>query len=203
VTGPSGGFFTQIANGAPFDIFFSADSEYPKRLENASLIEPGSLFEYAQGHIVLWAPDKSALDVAQGGWNTLLDERVKKIAIANPEHAPYGVAAVEALKKAGIYEKVKDKLVFGENISQAAQFVQSGNAQVGIIALSLAVSPAMKTGEKWDVPAEMYPPIKQSAVMLKSSKNKGAARAFLEFVKSAKGREILQRSGFTVPTPAP
>ena len=199
--GSSGNFLTQIQNGAPFDLFFSADSEYPKKLEAAGRTEPGTLREYAVGHIVIWTPHDSGVDAAKAGWQSLLDQRVKKIAIANPEHAPYGRAAVAAMKKAGIYEQVKDQLVYGENISQTAQFVQSGNAQAGIVALSLAISPAMKNGNKWEIPADSYPPIKQAAVILKASKNKDAARGFLDFVSGPQGREILQRFGFTVPSP--
>jgi molybdate transport system substrate-binding protein len=198
--GSSGNFLTQIQNGAPFDLFFSADSEYPKKLEAASLAEPGTLSEYAVGHIVIWTPRDSGIDAAKDGWRCFLDQRVKKIAIANPEHAPYGHAAVEAMKKAGIYEQVKDKLVYGENISQAAEFVQSGNAQVGIVARSLALSPAMKNGNRWEIPPDSYPPIKQAVVLLKASKNKDAARRFLDFVSGSQGREILQRFGFTVPS---
>jgi len=199
--GSSGNFLTQIQNGAPFDLFFSADSEYPKKLEAAGLAEPGTLREYAVGHIVIWTPSDSEINPATDGWKCLLDQRVKKIAIANPDHAPYGRAAMAALKKAGIYEQVKGKLVYGENISQTAEFVQSGNAQTGIIALSLAVSPAMKNGNKWEISADSYPPIKQTAIILRASKNKDAARRFLDFVSGPQGREILQRFGFTVPTP--
>src|ERR1700681_3467072 len=199
--GSSGNFLTQIQNGAPFDLFFSADSEYPKKLEAAGLAEPGTLREYAVGHMVIWTPGDNGINAAKDGWKCLLDQRVKKIAIANPEHAPYGRAAFTAMKKAGIYEQVKDKLVYGENISQAAEFVQSGNAQVGIVALSLAISPAMKNGNRWEIFADSYPAIKQAAVMLKASKNKDAARRFLEFVSGPQGREILQRFGFTAPTP--
>ena len=198
--GSSGNFLTQIQNGAPFDLFFSADSEYPKKLEAAGLAEPGTFREYAVGHIVMWTPSDSGINAAKDGWKSLLDQRAKKVAIANPEHAPYGRAAVAAMKKAGIYEQVKDKLVFGENISQAAEFVQSGNAQVGIVALSLAISPAMKHGNGWEIPADSYPPIKQAEVILKASKNKDTARRFLEFVSGSQGQEILQRFGFTVPT---
>ena len=198
--GSSGNFLTQIQNGAPFDLFFSADSEYPKKLEAAGLAEPGTLREYAVGHIVIWTPRDSGIDAAKAGWQSLLDQRVKKIAIANPEHAPYGHAALAALKKAGIYQQVKDKLVYGENISQAAEFVQSGNAQAGIVALSLALSPAMRNGKKWEIPADSYPPIKQAVVLLKGSKNKDAARRFLDFVSGSQGLEILQRFGFTDPT---
>jgi molybdate transport system substrate-binding protein len=198
--GSSGNFLTQIQNGAPFDLFFSADSEYPRKLEAAGLAEPGTLREYAVGRIVIWTPRDSGIDAAKEGWKCLLDQRVKKVAIANPEHAPYGRAALAAMKKAGIYEQVKDKLVYGENISQAAEFVQSGNAQAGIVALSLALSPAMKNGNRWEVPAESYPAIKQAVVLLKASKNKDAASRFLDSVTGSKGREILQRFGFTVPT---
>jgi molybdate transport system substrate-binding protein len=199
--GSSGNFITQIENGAPFDLFFSADSEYPKKLETAGLAEPGTLREYAVGRIVIWTPSDDEINAAIDGWKRLLAQRVKKIAIANPEHAPYGRAAVAAIKKAGIYEQVKGKLIYGENISQAAEFVQSGNAQAGIVALSLALSPAMKNGNRWEIPADSYPPIKQAVIVLKASKNKDASRRFLEFVGGPQGREILQRFGFSVPTP--
>jgi len=197
--GSSGNFFSQMQNGAPFDLFFSADIEYPKKLEAAGLAEPGTLYEYAVGRIVIWTPADANVDVTKQGWKTLLDASVKKIAIANPEHAPYGRAAVAALQKAGIYESVKLKLVYGENISQAAQFVQSGNAQAGIVAMSLAVSPAMQDGKRWEIPPEMHPAIEQGAIVLKDAKNKEAARAFLEFVKSAAGRAMLAKYGFTFP----
>jgi molybdate transport system substrate-binding protein len=200
--GSSGNFLTQIQNGAPFDLFFSADSEYPKKLETAGLAEPGTLREYAVGRIVIWTPGDSEMNAAKDGWKCLLDQRVKRIAIASPEHSPYGRAAVAAMKKAGIYEQVKDKLVYGENISQAAEFVQSGNAQAGIVALSLAMSPAMKDGNRWEVPAKLYPPIFQSVVVMKASKNKDAALKFLQFVKSETGQEILLRFGFTIPIQA-
>jgi len=197
--GSSGNFFSQLQNGAPFDLFFSADIEYPKKLESAGLAEPGTLYKYAIGRIAIWMATDTKVDVASLGWKALLDPIVQKIAIANPEHAPYGRAAVAALQKAGIYEQVKTKLVYGESISQAAQFVQSGNAQAGIVAMSLAVSPGMKEGKRWEIPADMYPPIEQAAVVLKSSKNKGRARAFLKFVKSETGRATLSKYGFTFP----
>jgi molybdate transport system substrate-binding protein len=197
--GSSGNFFSQLQNGAPFDLFFSADIAYPIELESAGLTEPGSLYEYAIGRIVIWAPADTKVDVARLGWKALLDSSVEKIAIANPEHAPYGRAAVAAMQKAGIFESVKAKLVYGENISQAAQFVQSGNAQAGIVAMSLAISPAMQDGKRWEIPAEMHPPLEQGAVILKDAKNKDAARAFLEFVKSKPGRAILAKYGFEFP----
>src|SRR6267143_2394812 len=199
--GSSGNFFTQMQNGAPFDLFFSADVDYAKRLEATGQAEPGTLYNYAVGRIVIWMPSGIKADVNAQGMNALLDPAIQKIAIANPAHAPYGRAAVAALKKAGIYEKVEAKLVYGENISQAAQFVQSGNAQAGIIALSLAISPPMKDGRSWQVPAEMHPAIEQAAIVLESAKNRDAARAFLEFVKSKESRATLEKFGFVIPTP--
>lgn len=197
--GSSGNFFSQIQNGAPFDLFFSADIEYPQNLAAAGLAEPGTLYEYAVGRIVIWTPADAKVDVANLGWKTLLDARVEKVAIANPEHAPYGRAAVAALQKAGIYEAVKAKLVYGENVSQAAQFVQSGNAQAGIVAMSVAVSPAMRDGKRWEIPAELHPAIEQAAILLKDARNREAARAFLEFVKSEAGRATLAKYGFAFP----
>ena len=199
IFGSSGNFFSQLHNGAPFDLFFSADMEYPKKLEAAGLAELGTLYKYAVGRMVIWTPVDAKVDVAKQGWEALLDPRIEKIAIANPEHAPYGRAAVAALQKAGIYHFVKAKLVYGENISQAAQFVQSGNAQAGILAMSLAVSPAMRDGKRWEIPPEMHPALEQGAVILKEAKNKDAARAFLEFVKSSPGRAALAKYGFELP----
>src|SRR5271167_1437466 len=199
--GSSGNFFSQLQNGAPFDLFFSADIDYARKLETAGLAEPGTLYRYAIGQIVIWAPADSKVDVTKQGWKALLSGSVQKIAIANPEHAPYGRAAVAAMQKAGIYDQVKAKLVYGDNISQAAQFVQSGNAQVGIVAMSLAVSPGMKDAKRWEIPANLHPPIEQGAIVLKSAKNKEPARAFLEFVKGEAGRVTLARYGFTFPVP--
>jgi molybdate transport system substrate-binding protein len=200
--GSSGNFFSQIQNGAPFDVFFSADTEYPARLQQSNLTEPNSLLKYAVGRIAVWMPAESKIDLARQKWNALLDPSVQKIAIANPEHAPYGRAAVEALKRAGIYDRVQPKLVYGENISQAAQFVQSGNAQAGIIALSLALSLAMKTGQRWGIPVDQYAPIEQVAVILKTARDKEAARAFLAFVSSDAGQRTLASYGFAIPSDA-
>jgi molybdate transport system substrate-binding protein len=197
--GSSGNFFSQLQNGAPFDLFFSADIDYPRKLEAAGLAEPGTVYRYGIGRIAIWTPADAKLDVVRLGWKTLLDPSVQKIAIANPEHAPYGRAAVAALQGAGIYDQVKAKLVYGENISQAAQFVQSGNAQAGIVAVSLAVSPGMKEGKRWEIPVDLHPSIEQAAILLKASKNKTGARAFLEFVKSERGRATLSQYGFTIP----
>jgi len=198
--GSSGNFFVQIQNGAPFDLFFSADISYPRHLEQSGLAEPGTLFPYAIGKIVLWVPNNSKLDLARG-LNVLLDPSIRKISIANPAHAPYGRAAEEALKKAGLYDRLKDKLVLGENISQAAQFVQTGNADIGIIAQSLALSPAMKSEGKFaDVPAHLYTPIEQAAIVLKSSSHKTAAKQFLDYLKQPAALKILEQYGFTIPT---
>jgi molybdate transport system substrate-binding protein len=197
--GSSGNFQAQIENGAPFDLFFSADTRYPEQLVKAGVADAQSLVVYAQGHLVLWAAAGENLELTKRGFEALEDLRVHKIAIANPEHAPYGRAAVVALKKAGLFDQVKDKLVYGENISQAAQFAQSRSAQVGIIALSLTFAESMKSGEKWEIPSDYYPPIRQEAVMINSSQDKTAATAFLGFVKGDAGRKILTNYGLTPP----
>lgn len=194
--GSSGNFRAQIENGAPFDVFFSADAQYPRQLVKAGVAEAETLVVYAQGRLVIWAPPGEKLGLAEKGFEALKDARVVKIAIANPEHAPYGRAAVGALKRAGIYEQVKGKLVYGENVSQAAQFAQSSSAQIGIIALSLTFAESLKSGECWEIPTDFYPPIEQTAVVVKGSSNKAAAKAFLEFVKSEDGQKILSKYGF-------
>ena len=199
VYGSSGNFYAQIRNGAPLDVFFSADSGYPRKLEELGLTEPNSLVIYANGSIVLWMPANASCHPESHRFKCLQDSAVKKIAIANPEHAPYGRAAIAALQKAGIYEQLKAKLVFGENISQAAQFVQSGNAQAGILAYSLALSPALRRGQQWKIPMELYPRIEQSAVVLKSAKERAAAREFLKFVTQGAGREVLAKFGLQPP----
>src|SRR5579863_2331604 len=196
IYGSSGNFFQQIQNGAPFDMFFSANLDYAKKLEAAGLTEPGSYYEYARGKIVLWVRSESKLDLSSG-MKVLLDPSVKKIAVANPQHAPYGQAAVAAMQKENIYERVKDKFVLGENISQTASFVVSGSADAGIVALSLALSPNMKDkGRYAEIPAEEYPPIEQACVILGSSKNKETARQFLSFVKTAAIGDVLKSYGF-------
>jgi molybdate transport system substrate-binding protein len=198
VYGSSGNFFQQIQNGAPFDLFFSANLDYAKRLETAGLAEPGTLYEYATGKIVIWVPSPSKVDLG-AGLRVLLDPTIHKIAIANPEHAPYGQAAVAAMKKENIYDGLSGKLVMGENISQAASFVLSGSADAGVIALSLALAPNMKDkGRFVEVSGADYPPIEQGCVLLKSSQKKDAARAFLEFLKTPAVAELLRGYGFGV-----
>ncbi|MGH7257225.1 MAG: molybdate ABC transporter substrate-binding protein [Nitrospiraceae bacterium] len=197
--GSSGNFFAQIQNGAPFDLYFSADINYPKKLEEAGLTVPGSLYRYAVGRIVFWVPNGSNIHVEKG-LDALHDSTIKKISIANPKHAPYGRAAVSAMNYFKVYDTVKDKLVLAENISLAAQFVESGASDFGIVALSLALAPTMKTsGRYWEVPSEAHPPLEQGAVILKSSKNQEPAKRFLGFMKSAEGQEVMRRYGFTLP----
>jgi molybdate transport system substrate-binding protein len=197
--GSSGNFFSQIQNGAPFDLFFSADVSYPQKLEAAGQTEPGTIYDYATGKLVIWVPNASKLDLSRG-LSVLLDPGIRKIAVANPLHAPYGAAAVAALRHDGIYDQVKDKFVLGENISQTAQFVQSGNADVGLLALSLAVAPAMKTSGRYvEVPASDYPPLIQAGVIVKSSRNKELANQFLKFLKEPGTVALMEQYGFAVP----
>jgi molybdate transport system substrate-binding protein len=202
--GSSGNFFAQIQNGAPFDLFLSADVDYPQKLIDAGLAVPDSLQPYAVGHLVLWYPKDSPLNPLEGDLKTLLDPRVQKIAIANPEHAPYGRIAVAALRAAGLYDQLKPKLVFGENVSQAAQFVQSGSAQAGLIALSFAFSPAMAGGKWVGIPLpNLGSWLLQAAVVLKSSPNKRVATSFLAFLKTTEAQNILKHYGFAPPDQFP
>ncbi len=197
--GSSGNFYAQIKQGAPYDLFFSADASYPARLEEEGFSVKGRRRLYAIGQIVLWIPVKSSLDL-QKGLEVVLKPEVKKLAIANPKHAPYGRAAEEALRYYGILDKVRDKLVFGENISQAAQFAQTGAADAGIIALSLAISPKMaKDGTYWVIPETSHSKLEQSYTVLQRGKDKPGVKSFLEFVQSEKGRKILSDFGFVLP----
>jgi molybdate transport system substrate-binding protein len=201
--GSSGNFLTQIENGAPFDVFFSADIAYPKKLEGEGLAAPGSTYLYAIGKIALWTRKDSRVDVGKG-FASLRDPSVQKIAIANPAHAPYGRAAEEALRQAGVYDAVKDRLVLGENISQTAEFVESGNADVGIIALSLMLSPTMKDkGRAWNVPENLYAPIQQGVVAVRAAANPQGARQFLDYIKMPATAALLERYGFVLPTKNP
>jgi molybdate transport system substrate-binding protein len=198
-TGSSGNFLSQIENGAPFDVFFSADVEYPRKLEAEGLAAPGSTYLFALGKIVLWVRNDSHLDIGNG-LAALRDPSVRKIAIANPQHAPYGRAAQQALQGADVYDAVKDCLVLGENISQAAQFVESGNADAGILALSLALSPGLKEKGRFSrIPENLYAPIEQGVVLVRTSKNPQGAQAFLDYVKTPATAALLERYGFTMP----
>lgn len=203
VFGSSGDFTSQIQNGAPFDLFFSADLNYPKHLDEAGLIEPGSIRHYADGKIVLWVLKSSNIDV-RGGLAVLLDSKIHRIAIANPQHAPYGRAAVAALTHEDIYSQVKDKIVLAENISQAAQFVDSGAAEAGIVTLSLAVAPSVRgKGDYFTIPQAEYPAIEQGCAILKASQHKRAAQRFLEFIKAPAATKVLEKFGFGVPHQGP
>jgi molybdate transport system substrate-binding protein len=197
--GSSGNFFTQLQNGAPFDLFFSADITYPQKLAEKGL-GADNVFLYAIGRLVVWVPKDSPLPVDKLGIKSLLEPSVHKIAVANPEHAPYGRAAVAALKTLNIYDQVASRLVYGENIAQTAQFVQSGAADAGLLALSLAVSPQMRdAGRYWQVPLDAYPRMEQGGIILKSSNNLEAARAFRDYVLGDHGRAVLDRYGFYLP----
>jgi len=198
--GSSGNLANQIRNGAPFDIFFSADEEYPQQLIAEGLAAKDTLYRYAVGRLVLWVPSDSPLNVSKLGILALLDLSVKKISIANPATAPYGRAAEAALRHFGIYDQVSRRLVLGENVSQAAQFVESGNAQAGLIALSHALAPALKDkGHYWTVPLDAYPTLNQAAVVLSRSKQQAAARGFLVFLRSPEAASLLSSYGFNLP----
>jgi molybdate transport system substrate-binding protein len=154
---------------------------------------------YAVGKIVLWTRKDSRVDVGKG-FSALRDAAVRKIAIANPEHAPYGRAAEEALRRAGVYDAVKDRLVLGENISQASQFVESGNADAGILALSLALAPGLaEKGRYWNIPEKLYAPIQQGVVIVRGSPNPQGARQFLDYIKMPATAALLERYGFVLP----
>jgi molybdate transport system substrate-binding protein len=199
--GSSGNFYAQLINEAPFDMFLSADVSYPNQLAARGLTLPQSEFTYAIGRIVVWAPASSTLDVEHEGLQVLTQASIKHVAIANPEHAPYGRAAVAAMQSAGVYDRVKPKLVVGENIAQTMQFVQSGAAEVGIVALSLVLAPNVDNkGRRFDIPASTYPSLEQGGTILKAAADVDAARAFRGFLLSADGQAILKQYGFSLPS---
>ena len=171
----------------------------PKQLIGDGLAEKDTLYRYAVGRLVLWVPADSTFDVPTLGIKALLDPSVKKISIANPATAPYGRAAEATLRHFGIYDQVSSRLVVGENVSQAAQFVESGNAQAGLIALSHALAPAMKDkGRYWIVPLDAYPTLNQAAVVLAKSKQQDAARKFLDFLRTPEATSLLTSYGFSL-----
>jgi molybdate transport system substrate-binding protein len=197
VFGSSGNFYAEIGNQAPFDIFLSADSEYPRKLIEAKNAIADSLFVYGTGHLVLWVAKGSPIDVARLQMRALEAPSVKHIAIANPQHAPYGRAAEAALRSSGIYDRVSSKLVLGENIAQTFQFAQSGAAEIGIVALALALAPsAREQGRYWEIPADAYPKIEQAGVILTHAANPEGAREFRAFMISDAGRKALASYGF-------
>lgn len=197
--GSSGQLATQIEQGAPFDVFFSANEAFVQTLARKGVIVADTVQLYAIGRIVLWVRTASPLDVT-GGFGSLLDERVRFVAIANPEHAPYGLAAVQALRSAGLYDRVRPRLVLGENISQTLQFVQTGNADIGIVAFSLAIAPTVRPmGRYWIIPSYLHRPIRQAAGVAVRSRHQDLARAFLGFVNGPAGRPVMRRFGLTLP----
>jgi molybdate transport system substrate-binding protein len=198
--GSSGNFYTQLASEAPFDLFLSADREYPRKLVEQGHAVRDSEFQYAVGRLVVWVPNGSPLDLEKLGIRAAADPGMKKVAIANPRHAPYGRAAEAALKHAGVYDQVKDRLALGENIAQAAQFVESGAADVGLIALSLAMAPTMKDrGRFWEVPADAFPRIDQCGVELTWAKDKAATKVLCDYLTGEHGRAVLRKYGFRLP----
>ncbi len=197
-TGSSGNFFAQIKNGAPFDVFLSADLIYPIKLIAAGAAEEKSLTRYGIGRIVLWTrrTDLAIDDLA----SVVRDPGVKRFAIANPDHAPYGRAAKEALDKFGAWAEVRPKLVLGENIAQTAQFVQTGNADVGIVALSLVIAPVLKRSGRWmEIPSSAHAPLEQGAVLTRRGASNPAARRYLAFLSTPAARTIFDRYGFSLP----
>lgn len=198
--GSSGNFFAQLSNKAPFDVFLSADVDYPRKLIEAGHGVKETEFTYAVGRIVVWVRNESPLDLEKEGIEALKDESVKKVSIANPKHAPYGRAAEASLKTLGVYDTVEPRLVFGENISQTAQFIESGAADAGIIAMSLAVAPAMRQkGRFWEVPLDAYPKMLQGGVVLPWAQDDKAAKELCEFITGEEGKTILKGYGFWMP----
>jgi len=196
--GSSGQFVSQIQNGAPFDLFLSADESFVRRLVASGHADGTTVAPYALGRLALWTRTDRKLDLTQG-LAVLGSPAVRRIAIANPEHAPYGRAAVDALRRAGLYEQVRPRLVLGENVSQAAQFAQTGNADAGIIALSLTLAPAMRTtGTAVELPQDTFAPITQTGVVLRASRQRDAARRFLQFLSQPDIVQLLRDSGFGV-----
>lgn len=196
IYGSSGKFFTQIQQGAPYDLFFSADIGYPRELEKSGFAGAPSV-PYATGRIVLWSPSR---DASKMTLKDLADSKIGKVAIANPQHAPYGKRAEEALKASGVWEVVSAKAVYGENISQTAQFVQTGNAEVGILALSLAVNPTLaEKGGYYLIPENLHQPLEQGFVILKRAVENPLAKRFAAYMSKPEARAVMKRYGFMLP----
>lgn len=192
--GSSGQFYAQIANGAPFEVFLSADRERPEKAEAAGLAVGGSRFTYAVGRLVLYSRTSGLVD-PKGA--VLKTGRFRKLAIADPRTAPYGAAAVETMRELGVYEAVRPKLVQGSSVTQAYQFVGAGAAELGFVALSQVAG--VKGGSRWIVPAAAHAPIDQQAVLLKTGADSAAARAFLAFLKGPEARAIIRKRGYEAP----
>lgn len=191
--GATGKFYAQIKNGAPFDVLLAADDETPTKLVKENVAVAGSQFTYAMGKLVLWSAKPAIVDQAgevlkKGGFD--------HIAFANPKLAPYGAAAVETLKSMGVYDTLQPKVVTGESIAQTYQFVSSGNALLGFVALSQVLKDGKIEGSAWVVPAKLYSPIRQDAVILEKGKGKPAAEALMKFLKADKAKAIIQSYGY-------
>jgi molybdate transport system substrate-binding protein len=196
-SGSTGKFYAQIRNGAPFDAFLSADHETPLRMEKERLAVAGSRFTYAVGKLVLWSPKAGLVD---DKGSVLRARAFNRLAIANPRLAPYGAAAKQAMEKLGVWQGLQDKLVQGENIAQTYQFVSSGNADLGFIALSqLRERGEGRAGSHWVVPAELHAPLRQDAVLLERGASNGAARDFLSYLRSPAARELIRAVGYDLP----
>lgn len=197
IYGSSGKFLAQIQQGAPYDMFFSADIAYPQMLKEQGLAAL-EVQRYAVGRIVLWSASR---DASKMTLNDLVNPAIQKIAIANPKHAPYGKRAEQALRAAGVWNKVETKLVYGENVVQTAQFVQTGNAQIGIIALSLALSPELaKLGGYALISDNLYQPLEQGFIITKRAADSQLAKAFARYMTSNDARAIMVRYGFVLPS---
>ncbi len=198
--GASGSLTAQIQQGAPFDVFLSADTAFPEQLQKAGLITPEGPFPYAKGHLTLWVRRDLQLDPVKDGLQVLLDPRLKHIALANPKTAPYGRAAEAALNRVGLYEATKPRLVFGDNVAQAAQFLQTGAAEAGLVSHSQVLHPALESaGRNWRVPEEVVPALRQHGVILARTRDEALARSFRDFLIGAEGQAILARHGFGKP----
>lgn len=192
--GATGQFYAQIKNGAPFDVFLSADDSTPAKLEQEGDSVPGSRFTYAIGSLVLWSANPSYLD---GSDAALKAGQFKHLSIANPKAAPYGLAATQVLAKLGLSEAVKGKLVEGQNITQAHQFVSTGNAELGFVALSQVYQDGkLSSGSAWIVPEAMYDPIRQDALILKPGANNPAAAALVEYLKGPEAAKVIESFGY-------
>jgi molybdate transport system substrate-binding protein len=195
--GSTGKFYAQIKGGAPFDVFFAADTATPQRLDQEGKTVDGSRFVYALGKLVLWSAQPGFVD---DKGRVLRNGSYEKLAIADPKLAPYGMAAKQTLEKLAMWNSIRDKLVMGENITQAYQFVATGNAELGFVALSQVMRDGkISAGSSWLVPPDMYKPIRQSAVLLAGAKDKAAAQAFLDFLKSDKAAAVIRSYGYALP----
>jgi molybdate transport system substrate-binding protein len=191
--GSSGNFYSQIKNGAPFDVFFSADMERPKLLEDEGFGVKGSRLTYAIGRLVLWSPNESLIK----GEETLRSKQDKRLAMANPKTAPYGVAAMQALQKLELWDGLQPNIVMGESLGQTMGFIESGNAQLGFVAFSQIMDPKIRgKGSRWDVPTNLHEPIKQDVILLTKGKDNVAAKALLEFIGGPQARKIIEHYGY-------